>query len=110
TRRTVTSILTSVNATTFAQYKTNPEGFIAEATRLINEQKATVIVERLSYDPIEGTHDIEIFTQEKPKGSFGKAFKANRHIYDYVFTDSKNERQFVEELDASTEVVVYAKL
>lgn len=110
TRRTVASILTSVNATTFAQYKTNPEGFIAEATRLISEQKATVIVERLSYDPIEGTHDIEIFTQEKPKGGFGKAFKANRHIYDYVFTDSKNERQFVEELDASTEVVVYAKL
>lgn len=110
TRRTIATILTSVSATTFAQYKSNPEGFITEATRLINEQKATVIVERLSYDPIEGTHDIEIFTQEKPKGNLGKAFKANRHIYDYVFTDSKNERTFAEELDASTEVVVYAKL
>jgi type III restriction enzyme len=110
TRRTVASILTSVNPTTFAQYKTNPEGFIAEATRLINEQKATVIVERISYDPLEGTHDIAIFTQEKPKGSFSNAFRAKRHVYDYVFTDSKNERQFVEELDASTEVVVYAKL
>lgn len=28
----------------------------------------------------------------------------------YVFTDSGNERTFVEKLDASTEVVVYAKL
>ena len=110
TRRTVTRILTGINATTFAQYKSNPEGFIADASRLINEQKATVIVERLSYDPIDGTHEIDIFTQDKPKGSFGKAFKTNRHIYDYVFTDSTNERKFVEELDTSTEVVVYAKL
>ena len=33
-----------------------------------------------------------------------------RHIYDYVITDSNLERRFVEELDTSTEVVVYAKL
>jgi type III restriction enzyme len=110
TRRTVASILTSISAAAFDQYKMNPEAFIAEATRLINEQKATVIVERLSYDPIEGTHDIEIFTQEGPKGSFASAFKADHHVYDYVFTDSTNERKFVEQLDKSNEVVVYAKL
>ena len=51
-----------------------------------------------------------IFTQEKQKEDFSKAFKADRHIYDYVFTDSKNERSFVKDLDKSTEVVVYAKL
>jgi type III restriction enzyme len=110
TRRTIARILQSISVATFAQYKTNPEGFIAQASRLINEQKATVIVERLSYDPIEGVHDIDIFTQEKPKASLTKAFKANRHVYDYVFTDSKNERKFVEQLDTGTEVVVYAKL
>ncbi|MBS0291511.1 MAG: restriction endonuclease subunit R, partial [Proteobacteria bacterium] len=32
------------------------------------------------------------------------------HIYDYVVTDSKLERQFVTNLDTSTDVVVYAKL
>ncbi len=53
---------------------------------------------------------MDIFTREKPKASFDKAFKANRHVYDYVFTDSKNERKFVSQLDTSTEVVVYAKL
>lgn len=52
----------------------------------------------------------DIFTQEKPKEDFSKAIKTDRHIYDYVFTDSKNERTFVKELDTSTEVVVYAKL
>lgn len=110
TRRTVAAILQGINLATFGLYKMNPEGFIGEASRLINEQKATVIVEKLTYDPIEGVHDIDIFTQEKPKGEFAKAHKAKRHIYDYVFTDSKTERKFVEELDTSSEVVVYAKL
>ena len=110
TRRTVARILQEVSIATFGQYKTNPEGFIAEASRLINEQKATVIVEKLSYDPIAGVHDIDIFTQEKPKGNFSKAYKADRHVFDYVFWDAKNELNFVEELDKSTEVAVYAKL
>ena len=53
---------------------------------------------------------MDIFTQDKPKDDFSKAVKADHHIYDYVFTDSKNERDFVRELDTSTAVVVYAKL
>jgi type III restriction enzyme len=53
---------------------------------------------------------MDIFTQDKPKEDFSKAVKANHHICDYVFTDSKNERDFVRELDASTAVVAYAKL
>lgn len=80
------------------------------AARLINEQKATVIVEHLAYDPVDECFDSKIFTAEKPKEDFSKAFESKRHIYDYVFTDSKVEREFVEQLDASTEVVVYAKL
>jgi len=110
TRSTLASILQGINAAIFSQYKTNPEDFIAKAARLINEQKATVIVEKLSYDSVGETYDIDIFTQEKPKEDFSKAIKVDHHIYDYVFTDSKNERSFVKELDTSTEVVVYAKL
>jgi type III restriction enzyme len=80
-----------------------------EASRLINEQKATVIVEHLTYDTTTGTYDAsEIFTQRKEDLSNG--FKANKHIYDYVFTDSGGERTFVGQLDTSTEVIVYAKL
>jgi type III restriction enzyme len=110
TRNTIAGILQVINVAVFGQYKTNPEDFIAKAARLINEQKATVIVEHLSYDPVDDTHGSDIFTQEKPKEDFSKAMKTERHIYDYVFTDSKNERNFVKELDSSTEVVVYAKL
>lgn len=110
TRATIASVLQGINKAVFSQYRTNPEDFMRKAARLMNEQKATVIVEHIAYDPTGETHTMDIFTKDKPKEDFSKAVKANHHIYDYVFTDSKNERDFVRELDASTEVVVYAKL
>ena len=110
TRNSIAGILQGINIAVFSQYKTNPEDFILKTARLINVQKATVIVEHLTYDPIDDTHCIDIFTQEKPKQDFTKAIKTQRHVYDYVFTDSKKEKEFVIELDSSAEVVVYAKL
>jgi len=111
TRRTIAEILKGMNVAVFAQFKTNPESFIAEAIRLINEQKATVIIEHLAYDPVEDKFDLDIFTSGLTKQDFSKAGdKLQRHIYDYVLTDSNIERQFVKELDTSGDVVVYAKL
>ncbi len=110
TRHTIAAILKGINVAVFSQYKTNPEDFIAKAGTLINEQKATAIVEHIAYDPVDETYGSNIFTAEKPRDDFTKAFEAKHHIYDYVFTDSGTERTFVEKLDASTEVIVYAKL
>jgi len=110
TRVTVAAVLQGINKAVFSQYRTNPEDFMQKAARLMNEQKATVIVEHIAYDPTGDAFTTDIFTQEKAKEDFSRAVKANHHIYDYVFTDSKNERDFVKKLDASTEVVVYAKL
>jgi len=110
TRSTIASVLQGINVAVFSQYKSNPEDFIAKAARLINEQKATVIIEKLSYDSVGETYGIDIFTQEKPREDFSKALKVDHHIYDYVFTQSKVESAFVKELDTSAEVVVYAKL
>ncbi|WP_261531482.1 type III restriction-modification system endonuclease [Burkholderia multivorans] len=113
TRRTVTDILKGLNAVVFAQFKTNPESFIAEAIRLINEQKATVIIEHLAYDPVEDKFDLDIFTAGQTKQDFSNAVKTPRHhIYDFVLPDSgsKPERDFAEALESSAEVVVYAKL
>ncbi|PKM15603.1 MAG: restriction endonuclease subunit R [Gammaproteobacteria bacterium HGW-Gammaproteobacteria-2] len=111
TRRTVADIFKGINVAVFAQFKTNPESFIAEAIRLVNEQKATIIIEHLAYDPVEDKFDLDIFTLGQTKQDFSKAGdKLQRHIYDYVLTDSKIERDFVNELDTSSDVVVYAKL
>ncbi len=111
TRKSIAEILGGINPAVFMQFRENPEHFITEATRLIKEQKATIIIERLSYDEIADRHDIDIFTTGQSKQDFSKASeKLRNHIYDYVVTDSNIEKAFVHELDTSTEVVVYAKL
>jgi type III restriction enzyme len=110
TRATIGAILTKIRPSVFSQYQVNPEDFMRKAAILIDEQKATVIVEHLSYSPVEETWNSDIFTQAKPKDTFNRAVKSNRHIYDYVFTDSEIEKKFVRELDTGTDVVVYAKL
>lgn len=111
TRKTIAEMLSGIQPAVFKQFRQNPEHFLAEATRLVNEQKATIIIERLTYDGIAETHDIDIFTAGQSSQDFTKASeKLRNHIYDYVITDSKVEREFVKELDTSAEVVVYAKL
>ncbi|MFD1722116.1 type III restriction-modification system endonuclease [Amnibacterium endophyticum] len=111
TRRTCAAILTRVNPGTFAKFKQNPEQFITESARLINEQKATAIVEHLSYDPLDGRYDSSIFTENQTAQDLSKAGdKLRKSVYEYVVTDSKVERSFVEQLDVSDEVVVYSKL
>ncbi|MGK5095161.1 hypothetical protein WDW89_24520 [Deltaproteobacteria bacterium TL4] len=110
TRNTIAAILKKIRPDKFAQYRQNPEDFMLKSARLINEQKATMVVEHLTYNPVEDRHELhEIFTVDKQQ-DFSRAVKTERHVYDYVFTDSRNEKAFVTELDKSTEVVVYAKL
>lgn len=114
TRKTVSAILQGIRADKLYMFKNNPEEFITKVIRLINEQKATMIVEHISYDTIEGEYDSTIFTAEKNTQSFDKAFLAKKAIQDYVFTDGSAEksieRKFAEDLDAAAEVCVYAKL
>ncbi|OJK06107.1 restriction endonuclease subunit R [Acinetobacter baumannii] len=109
TRKTVARILQGINAAVFAQFKLNPEAFIREMSRIINEQQAKMVIQGLKYNPLDSTYpDNEIFVSNENIPL--QAYKAERHIWDYVVTDSDNERKFVEELDGADEVVVYAKL
>ena len=76
-----------------------------------SKQKATMVIEQLAYDGVSERYDVDIFTANQTGHDFSKASdKLKRHIYDYVITQSDVERKFVDELDASSEVVVYAKL
>jgi type III restriction enzyme len=111
TRKTAADILTGIQASVFGQFKENPEHFIAEASRIIAEQKATMVIERLAYDGLAERYDVDIFTANQTGQDFSKASaKLKRHVYDYVVTDSEIERKFADELDTASEVVVYAKL
>ena len=87
------------------------EHFITEASRLITEQKAAMVIERLAYDEVDECYDADIFTANQTGQDFSRATaKLKNHVYDYAITDSDVEREFVKELDTSSEVVVYAKL
>lgn len=115
TRKTAAEILKGIHPDKFVCYKQNPEDFINKVSKLINEQKASIIVERVSYHQINGTFDSSIFAESKATGEFEHAFKAAKHIRDYVFVDGINkdtsiERRFAQELDLAEEVCVYAKL
>ena len=110
TRRTVVEILKGLSPKKLLMFQNNPEEFIRNVVKLIKEQKATMIVEHISYNLIEGKYDSSIFTQEKHSQSINKAYPAQKHIMDYVFSDSDGEREFASALDGSSEVCVYAKL
>ncbi len=114
TRKTVVAILKGLREDKIYMFKNNPEEFISKVSKLINEQKATMIVEHISYNEIDGEYDSAIFTAEKSTQTIDKAFKGAKSIQDYVFTDGSAEksveRRFAEDLDAAEEVCVYAKL
>jgi type III restriction enzyme len=110
-RTTIVKILTGIKPEVFAKYRINPENFMAEAGRLINEQKASMVVEHINYDPINEKFDSAIFTASQLKVDLTKAGqKLKNHIYDYALTDSEGERNFASQLDQSLDVEVFAKL
>lgn len=109
TRRTVVNILQGVKESKLYLFKNNPEEFIRKVINIIREQKSTMIVESIRYNITEGKYDSDIFTV-KGKMDFDRAYEARKNITDYVFSDSKGERQFAHDLDEASEVAVYAKL
>ena len=114
TRKTIVKILQGIKPNTFDKFKKNPEDFISKTIKLINEQKATMVVDYITYNIAEGKYDNDIFTANQINIEYDKAFKANRAIQDYIVTDGyadkSVERKFAEDLDNANEVCVYAKL
>lgn len=116
TRRTVGAILNGIQPARFAQFGNNPEKFIAEVVRIVNEQKSTMVVQHIRYHILEETYSSDIFTKNQmilpgdmvPIRSDGQLLQ--KHVYDWLVADSEGEKEFARNLDTSAEVVVYAKL
>ena len=110
TRHTIVEILSKIEPRVFALYKYNPEEFIRRASNLIIEEKATTIIDGITYNKTEDRFDNEIFTINNVDGRIGdNAFEVKKHIYDFLITDSKIEEKFAKDLEYG-EVTVYAKL
>lgn len=111
TRKAVVEILTGIEKAVFDQFRDNPEEFIIKAAGLINDEKATAIIQHITYNMLDEHYDTDIFTEPTIKGKLGtNAMKAQRHLYDHIVYDSTNERDFASELDTNTDVAVYVKL
>lgn len=111
TRKTIIQILQGIQPVVFNQFKDNPEEFIIKAASLINDEKATAIIQHITYDVMDEKYDTDIFTDSTIKGRLGvNAMKSKRHLYDHVVYDSTNELEFATELDSNKDVAVYVKL
>ena len=111
TRKAIVQILTGIQPAVFNQFKDNPEEFIIKAAKLINNEKATAIIQHITYDVLDDKYDTSLFTDAKIKGKLDvNAMKADKHLFDHIVYDSTNEKEFAQELDASKEVAVYVKL
>lgn len=111
TRKAVVEILTGINKAVFDQFKDNPEEFIINASKLINEEKATAIIQHITYNMLDESYSTNIFTEPTIKGKMDvNAMKAQRHLYDHIIYDSEREHEFASKLDTNADVAVYVKL
>jgi len=111
TRKAVVKILAGIEKTVFDQFKDNPEEFIIKAAALINDEKATAIIQHITYSILDEHYSTEIFTEPTIKGKLGvNAMKVQKHLYDHIVFDSSNEHDFAADLDTNTDVAVYVKL
>ncbi len=111
TRKAVVDILVGIDKDVFDQFKNNPEEFIIKAANLINDEKATVIIQHITYNVLDEQYDTDLFTDATIKGKLGvNAMRAKHHLYDHIVYDSTNERDFATDLDTQKDVAVYVKL
>ena len=111
TRKALVAILKGIQPSVFNQFRDNPEEFIVKAAALINDEKATAVVEHITYDVLGDHYGTDIFTDPTMIGRLGvNAMKAKKHLYDHIIYDSTGERDFAADLDTNTNVAVYIKL
>lgn len=108
TRRSVVKILQGMGVKA-ELFKNNPEEFIRNLVKIIREQKATMIVDHITYNRTKSQYDSNIFVPER-KLNINKVVEAQKHITPYVAYDSDCERDFAKALESATEVYIYAKL
>lgn len=111
TRKSVVEILKGIDDSKFDMFKANPEDFILKVSNLINEEKATVIIQKITYNKLEEVYDTDIFTEPTLKPiTNNNVIPSEKGLYNYVIYDSDNEKKFAQDLDSGREVSVYVKL
>ena len=111
TRATVAAILSGMSPGGFSMLRINPEEFILQVGKLINHEKASIILEHIAYHKLDAAFDTSVFTGPTLRGKLGQnAMPTEKSIYDYLIYDSATERAFAQELERQDQVAIYVKL
>lgn len=109
TRRSVVKILKGIGMK-IQLFKNNPEEFIRNVIKAIREEKATMIVDHITYNPSKAEpYDSTIFVPER-RININKSLELSKHITPYLSFDSNGEKEFAESLQNADEVLIFAKL
>lgn len=111
-RSTIATILQRIKPEKFGMYRTNPEEFIIRAGKIINERKASAVIEHIAYHKMDQQYEADIFSEQELRGRIGiDAIRSDKSLYDLVVVDSQGvEKHFAEELEQQEMVEVYTKL
>ena len=66
------------------------EKFIIKATRLINDEKETAIIEYITYNVTDDKNAIDVFTTTTKVRLGVNSLKAKKYLYDHIIYDSFN--------------------
>ncbi len=110
-RKTIVAILSGIQPATFAKFQQNPEEFILNVGKIINQQKARMFIASLRYTPTGEYFEHSLFSESDIYGVLGEDTReATKHLYDYLKYDSRVEENFSENLDVADIVDFYIKL
>ena len=111
TRRTVGTILQKISPNIFDKFKQNPEEFIVKISDRINDIKAQLIIDNITYHKLEDSYKADILSEASNVNvDEARAYKASKHLYDHVIFDSDVEKDFAMEADNDEDVAIYIKL
>lgn len=113
TRRTIVAILRGMEPAVRNLYAVNPEVFIAEVARIINDERTHQVLESIAYCITDKTYRDEFFMEEAPFLPTERCDEEERlyhHLYPWLDSDSKVEKKFAKDADGAEEVEAFVKL
>ena len=102
-----------------SEFKSNPQGFIAEASKQIHKSLDELLVDGIRYEKLAGEHyKMELFDEPELEAYLDRAYhvqyaERGEYIqtpYDYIECDSHIERQTAQALDGADNVKFFCKL
>lgn len=110
TRRTIVEILKKCGV--LYLFYQNPQKFMIEASRVINQVLIEKSLDGISYKQLENSEYFlqEVFPDDDFEIAVDDYVKSGKSVYEYNYYESNPEKKFAEELNNLEDVLVYAKL